>query len=563
MTQTTFETPDPVTLSVTLSPASRSPGDPHQLGRGELGELGVRAGRAASPDRPLVVRGIPHRTIVLDDPATAPSSAGCTTPPAAAWSRPAAAIDTDCQDSGDAGLLLADEVSAARTALERAVGHADRTDQRRLLPTLAELHRIIDLAHATLAVVQARAEADRTSERLAGLPLSDITAMSTRTVAGERRALTTATRALGRMPNLQEALRDGSVGWSQVRSILAAAARLSTEHRVELDAEFADRARIARFGADELTDAVWRAVEERLRGRADDDRVRAVEARFLSLKPLEGGSLSLYGELDAESAAILLEAIEHASPPLRDARHDVGADPIGTPVAEVGGPSDGRPEDLPGDVPGDASPAAVTRSLGHRRADALVRLAEDYLAGRDVDPVPSRTHRATRRRRPRPRIHVMTDLATLIGDDDRARSGRILWASFGIQPSLTPTAVRRLASDADLQFILHDAGEILGVAAPTPVIPSRVRAGVHARDQHCRFPECTAPLAWCDLHHVVGRADGGHTTVENLVALCRRHHTSVTEGRWRLTMAPDGVVAVRRGQRRHTSDPPLHRVLRE
>jgi hypothetical protein len=157
----------------------------------------------------------------------------------------------------------------------------------------------------------------------------------------------------------------------------------------------------------------------------------------------------------------------------------------------------------------------------------------------------------------------MTDLATLIGDDDRARSGRILWASFGIQPSLTPTAVHRLASDADLQFILHDAGEVLGVTAPTPVIPSRVRTGVHARDQHCRFPECTAPLAWCDLHHVVGRAQGGPTTVDNLVALCRRHHTSVTEGRWRLTMAPDGIVTVRRGQRRHTSDPPLHRVLRE
>jgi hypothetical protein len=28
----------------------------------------------------------------------------------------------------------------------------------------------------------------------------------------------------------------------------------------------------------------------------------------------------------------------------------------------------------------------------------------------------------------------------------------------------------------------------------------------------------------CDAHHLTHRADGGDTTIDNLVLLCRRHH---------------------------------------
>jgi hypothetical protein len=49
--------------------------------------------------------------------------------------------------------------------------------------------------------------------------------------------------------------------------------------------------------------------------------------------------------------------------------------------------------------------------------------------------------------------------------------------------------------------------------------------------------------------------------VGNLVALCRRHHTAVTDARWILTMTPDGHVKVRRGRHTATSDPPTTRRL--
>ena len=40
----------------------------------------------------------------------------------------------------------------------------------------------------------------------------------------------------------------------------------------------------------------------------------------------------------------------------------------------------------------------------------------------------------------------------------------------------------------------------------------------------CVARGCTRPPAMCDAHHLRSRADGGPTTMENLVLLCRRHH---------------------------------------
>jgi hypothetical protein len=47
---------------------------------------------------------------------------------------------------------------------------------------------------------------------------------------------------------------------------------------------------------------------------------------------------------------------------------------------------------------------------------------------------------------------------------------------------------------------------------------------VAARDRCCVAKGCTKPPAFCDVHHLRARADGGPTEVGNLVLLCRRHH---------------------------------------
>ncbi|MCW2678712.1 MAG: putative endonuclease, partial [Frankiales bacterium] len=50
------------------------------------------------------------------------------------------------------------------------------------------------------------------------------------------------------------------------------------------------------------------------------------------------------------------------------------------------------------------------------------------------------------------------------------------------------------------------------------------RRALAARDLGCAAIGCTRPPAMCDAHHLQARADGGPSTLHNLVLLCRRHH---------------------------------------
>lgn len=203
----------------------------------------------------------------------------------------------------------------------------------------------------------------------------------------------------------------------------------------------------------------------------------------------------------------------------------------------------------------DHTPPPQTRwepraSRARQRADGLITLAETFLGGHRTDGT---------LRRPKPRVLLWTDIDTLTGQSDTP--GRLLWATIGGPVTLTPAGIRRLASDADLQLILHHNSRILGTTTPTAAIPAAVRTAVTARDHGCRFPGCTMPIHHCDLHHVRAREHGGPTTPDNLVAVCRRHHTAITDRAWALTMTHDGVVTVRRGNRTATTDPPHRRTL--
>ena len=58
-------------------------------------------------------------------------------------------------------------------------------------------------------------------------------------------------------------------------------------------------------------------------------------------------------------------------------------------------------------------------------------------------------------------------------------------------------------------------------------IPASIRRAVQLRDRGCAWPRCGRPAAWCDVHHLTHKADGGKTAVSNCVLLCllcRRRH---------------------------------------
>ncbi len=96
--------------------------------------------------------------------------------------------------------------------------------------------------------------------------------------------------------------------------------------------------------------------------------------------------------------------------------------------------------------------------------------------------------------------------------------------------------------DTRIARVLLDpaTGVTLESGARTYRPPARIQTFVRLRDGTCRFPGCARAARRCDTDHVVPWPNG-HTTVTNLVSLCRHHHRLKHEAGWTLTMAPDGT----------------------
>jgi hypothetical protein len=436
----------------------------------------------------------------------------------------------------------------AAPSLRDAVGELSRAVQQVLdlavdgrtgggeLGALLELLPALDLGYAAAVAITDTALQGSLAERRAGLSYDALLSMRTRSTYTERGRLQRLARLLRQMPHLRAAYHHGRLGTGQVLAIAAEAKVLQGEALAALDACFADLDRLERLDPDQLLDLVRVEIDRHRVDLAEARETRAVETSYLHLQPRLDGSGEGHFAFDADAFAAITTALDAAAaPPTADGQATHGSEG-GEDQDEI-----------------DAAPfgPASDRPRTRQHADALLAICEDYLAG----------PRQQRPGRPRTRATVVLDVAHLVEGAPTARAARLLWRMLGSPPALTAAGVRRFCSDTDLQFLLTDGHTILGITAPTPTIPRRLRDAVHARDQGCRFPGCRAPLAWCDLHHVIAREHGGPTTVDNLVALCRRHHTAITTGRWQLSMTPDGTVSVRRGRHTATTDPPLHTTL--
>ena len=99
-------------------------------------------------------------------------------------------------------------------------------------------------------------------------------------------------------------------------------------------------------------------------------------------------------------------------------------------------------------------------------------------------------------------------------------------------------------------------GAVLDVGRRTRSIPPAIRRALDARDRKCRFPGCASH--WCDAHHVVHWADGGPTSLDNLLLLCRRHHRAIHEGGCAVWPDADGGFTFVRPDRTPVQEaPPL------
>jgi Domain of unknown function (DUF222)/HNH endonuclease len=116
-------------------------------------------------------------------------------------------------------------------------------------------------------------------------------------------------------------------------------------------------------------------------------------------------------------------------------------------------------------------------------------------------------------------------------------SGAWAGARLGSGAPLHPDTARRLACDANLlPVVLGANSEPLDVGRLHRLVTPAIRRALNLRDGGCRFPGCDRPITWCDAHHLVSWVQGGPTSVDNMILLCRRHHVLVHEHHWSIRL---------------------------
>jgi hypothetical protein len=178
-------------------------------------------------------------------------------------------------------------------------------------------------------------------------------------------------------------------------------------------------------------------------------------------------------------------------------------------------------------------------SPGEARADALVAVADSFLAG----GLRSRTGGD------RQQVLVHVDVATLSGDDEAGR------CELGDGAALAPETVRRLSCDASIVRLLERDGRPLSLGRRTRSIPPALRRALQSRDRGCRFPGCGS-RRFVDAHHIEHWARGGATDLDNLVQLCGAHHRLLHEGGFSVERHAGGGLTFRRPDGRRIPDCP-------
>jgi hypothetical protein len=167
-----------------------------------------------------------------------------------------------------------------------------------------------------------------------------------------------------------------------------------------------------------------------------------------------------------------------------------------------------------------------SRSADMKRADALTAIAGFALASK-VDDVALHRRPIT--------INVTIDLPTLLGLSENP--GQL--AGYGAIPA---SVARALASDGKWRRFITDpqTGVLLDYGRQMYEPPQGLIDFLIARDRTCRFPGCRRSAALSDLDHAQSWDDGGTTSLDNLGALCRRHHLLKTHGGWSIESRADG-----------------------
>ena len=365
-------------------------------------------------------------------------------------------------------------------------------------------------------------------------------------------------RALGELPLLSEALAKGELGYSKVRALT----RIATAENES------DLLNIGLHGTAQHVEKFVRLYRRAKRAEETERADAQHENRGLTFWHEDDGTVVLHGRFPPEMGARILSALDAAMAAHAEEQPAAGWDDEGSAPEDVprgtSRPGSSTVDDMAGagarelvagsqgsdtrESPTDVPRGTFLTGPSHtvRRADALAWMAERLFEPGDAPALAPDRHEIV--------VHVEADVLSNGG------AGR---CEIEHRTAIAAETARRLCCDAGIVPVVDGPnGEPLSVGRRTRSIPPAVRRALSNRDRGCRFPGCPATQR-LHGHHVKHWAEGGETSLDNLVLLCPTHHRLVHEGGFDVQRLDDGAfrftnpygVAIRPPSRPETSSP--------
>ena len=365
-------------------------------------------------------------------------------------------------------------------------------------------------------------------------------------------------RALTDLPLIDEAFRLGKLSYSKVRAIT----RIGTPNNQDFLLQ------IAEYGTASHIEHLARKYRlcQRLDAEVDPDELWKKDRAFY-YRIDEDGMYLFEGRLPAEEGAVIIKAIDMMRKAIRRERGDDPEQIQARIVAQRAQQQDDQDEsssrsdvqseprsqkDQPQSQPHDQQdqqdqPQSASQNQPHcqhstgnenasqnvsaetfiqdinppdildDQASALTQLAEHYLeTANKSSPHTSLSEKY------QVLLHINANEAHI---DHQINQGDICHVENN--KFLSREVARQLACDTHMRVVLEDDdGKVLNIGRKSRTIPRAIAHALNIRDGGCRYPGCTQHF-WTDAHHVRHWAAGGETKLENLITLCRFHHTQL------------------------------------
>ena len=290
---------------------------------------------------------------------------------------------------------------------------------------------------------------------------------------------------LQELPVIRGAFARGELTYTKVRTLTRLATPASEQGLLDL--------------AQALTASQLERALRAFRRLTCEEARESHELEYVDYYWAEDGSLFLRARLSAEDGTVVVQALDAARERIREQRAD------------------------------DRAPGPDAESFEPRRSpqvEALVGIAHAALTSTAV--VGSGA----------PRVVVHVDAAALAHEG----SGR---AELEDGPVIASETARRLGCDAETVAVVERDGLEVSVGRRRRTVPPRLRRLLEARDDCCcRWPGCDRRRHLA-AHHRRHWADGGETSLDNLVLLCWHHHRLVHEGGYTVEDGEDGELRFR------------------